>query len=587
MINVNYNENSKIYGVGFSEERAFCYKKELLKGLQKEFTNLEIVNHFPEDADVIILNLDKAALPLLESQLPNDHCFVILIAHEITRVLMPYFKLADHVIFINELQNFVCTEYVDVEIPSSSILPYPFAEEHEKEHNYDNVITYIEGDNFEEEKRYYMSRAEQMLTFFPMENIKKYYFLCEVPDGQEKKFKAVEKILKKKVDERFILLNANKLTYQETMDIIKTCPHGQLFTQEQTIKEYLKDIEDGSHSPMFTSLKESPILAAMLQLCVRTAPLHGKSYYNYNNVEESTWEEWVEDVQEVLENLYTKTTQEKIDRKAAIEVDTIESLNIVKGAPLSNDFIFSICFRNQEEKIIRCIDSLVNQTGGHDFGLAFVSDVSTDGSVQTIIDHMKGKNIDYVLVDNKDRKLASRNFYNVAHLLTTNDDSVIIEVDGDDFLATDEALSILKSYYDQGALKTNGSYKMYPEEQTFTGQEDLERNHRRFDVTKPWHLEQCTAWLHLRTSKRGLIRKVEIDHFLEKRSKKWLLERHDSAVHPRLIELAGDKAIFVEEILYCYDVSGDDHDHDGENKAKEVIASYTKYDKIYHPISYC
>ena len=82
-----------------------------------------------------------------------------------------------------------------------------------------------------------------------------------------------------------------------------------------------------------------------------------------------------------------------------------------------------------------------------------------------------------------------------------------------------------------------------------------------------------------------MVKSIEIDYFLERKSKEWLTDRHDSIIHSKLIELAGDKTAFIEDILYSYDVSGDNHDHEGDDNGKEILRTYKKIDKMYYPLT--
>lgn len=585
MINKINTQELNIYGIGFNEQIACCFKKELLNGIRPFISKMEITNDIPTDADVIILNLDVAnSIPLLQKSLPADDCFVIVIAHEITRKTLPYIKLADHVVFINQIQHYLCDEFLNLNIESHTIFPYPFGSEVDTAHDLKNAFVYFEGDQFSFEENDFLIRAELILQYLPIPEITQFHFVIEHWDENEN-FETLQKQLNK-LDKRITAINANELAYDELIELISTCPYGHVFKKEITIEMYVEAMENQQAFILFDALEESPVLAAMMNLSVAMNPSYEKSFYNYTNSQHNNWQNWGNEINDIISTKYTDSKKQKEKARTQITKDQLTDLNIIAGQPLVNNYVFSICFRNQEDKIERCIESIINQTGNHDIGLAIVSDQSTDDSCIRITQLLKDKNIDFVLVDNKDRKYASRNYYNVAHLLTQNDEAVISEVDGDDFLASNEVVSILDGYYKKGALKTNGSYQMYPKEQTFTSQEELQLNHDHFDPAKPWYLDQCTAWLHLRTAKRHLICKVEIDHFLERKSKKWLTDRHDTAVQPRIIELAGEHAVFVKEVLYNYDVSGENHDHSGDDAEQNLIVSYQKYDTIYYPIAY-
>ncbi|MNJ56993.1 hypothetical protein D3C77_525640 [compost metagenome] len=144
------------------------------------------------------------------------------------------------------------------------------------------------------------------------------------------------------------------------------------------------------------------------------------------------------------------------------------------------------------------------------------------------------------------------------HLLVENDDSYIIELDGDDYLYTDNVLSILHSAIEKGALKTRGNLVVDNGVQIKRGLFEKEKNSD--DFSKPRNLSKCAGWYHLRMTQRSILKRVEIEHFLERNKGKWLIFTHDASVHSRAIELSKGRIVSIEEELYAYDLTGNNHD---------------------------
>ena len=570
-----------IFGLGFEEGNKSCFKRYLLEQFKKKLPGIEISNTVPDQSCIAIINLDKQSLPILEKTIPTDDSYVVLILHDLTRSTIPYLKIADHVVYINEVQKFVCEGVLDLNYPSS-VLPYPFGEELPKGRS-ENCFVYMEGDGFLLDDSYYENRIQQALQWHHDENIKRYCFVFEVNSSAKQRFQEF-KVKMSATDSRFRMYDSKEMTVEEIYALLNESFCGQLFKNEITLEQYLDALENSQSAILHDVLSASPILAVMRAVNIETSPSIEKTFYNYNFKKTGAWSDWHNLINHLLKEDVHEVRLAKTKAISTIEVDSLSDLNILYGKPLVNDYVFSICFRNQEEKIIRCLDSIKNQAGNKDFGIVMVSDKSSDNSVKKILDYIQDCGIDICLVDNQERKYASRNFYNVIHSLVSNDESVIMEVDGDDFLSGNDVLTTLDSYYSKGAWKTNGSYKMYPEGQLFANDKGVEFNHQNYDVSNPWSL-RCTSWLHLRTAKRFLLQQVELKYFLERKSKKWLTDRHDSAIQPRVIELAGEKAVFVKEILYCYDVSGENHDHSGDSIDKLIFEDYKKTDKLYYPSS--
>ena len=172
---------------------------------------------------------------------------------------------------------------------------------------------------------------------------------------------------------------------------------------------------------------------------------------------------------------------------------------------------------------------------------------------------MKKRNVPFVFVANKSRKYFTRNLYNAVNLLSTDDDSIIIEVDGDDYLEQIDVLQVLHRYYKHGAEKTFGSFRQVSDAVN-SNFGDTDEIHTRIDTRQPWNLDVCTSWLHLKTYRRELFRKVPLPYFLERGSSEWLRLGEDMVVHPKMIELSDGRTAYVADTLYVYDVSGDEHD---------------------------
>ena len=255
------------------------------------------------------------------------------------------------------------------------------------------------------------------------------------------------------------------------------------------------------------------------------------------------------------ENYKEASFEHKREMKKNADIDTFDDIHVITGEPLSNRYVFVVNFRNQKKKIFRCIDSILNQNKNYDFGIAVTDDCSDDDSVRIALEILKDSGVDHIVTQTRERKYSAKNLYNAVHLLVSNPETVIIEVDGDDFLYSDKVLETIDEHYSLGILKTFGNFITYPDKW-----EEMEENTRNIDINMPWHQGKCSSWLPLRSFKKYLFEKVELDYFLDKRDKTWLKISDDASINPRMMELAEGKVQFIKEHLYAYDVSGTEHD---------------------------
>lgn len=277
-------------------------------------------------------------------------------------------------------------------------------------------------------------------------------------------------------------------------------------------------------------------------------------------------------------------------KRESAATDALKSLNVVQGRPLDNHFVVSILYRNAGNKLLRAIDSVLRLAKGHDVGVALVDDCSTDNSLKAAAVLLHESNINAVVVQNLDRKYAARNYYNMIHQLTCNDDSIIIDLDGDDYLNTELNVfgTLQRAYADGHTLKTLGSYQLFSDApQASLDRSEFYQSMKYFaqdnpvDFQQPWNIPTCPSWKHLRTSKRSLIRRVEIPYFMERSGTQWLRMEHDISVHSRAIELADGRVKTLFDKLYIYDVSGDNHDNHTQSRTKN---SYIY--KLFHAFTF-
>lgn len=273
--------------------------------------------------------------------------------------------------------------------------------------------------------------------------------------------------------------------------------------------------------------------------------------------------------QETVQNIIA-TQKASFGKKMYPLTDTIDSLNIVMGTPLENAFIVSILYRNAGVKLQRAIQSVISSRGNYDVGIALIDDCSTDGSLSSALELIEKNNIPCVVVANKERKYAANNYYNVIHNLTTNDQSILIDLDGDDYLNPEEdVFAVLSRHYGfEHVQKIIASYSLLTD---IAGESESSSEFLQLmqyfsetqdqNINNPWNLTVCASWKHLRSTRLALLRKVEIDYFMERDKSKWLRMEHDISVHSRAIELASKQVRTIPNRLYVYDLTGENHDN--------------------------
>ena len=202
----------------------------------------------------------------------------------------------------------------------------------------------------------------------------------------------------------------------------------------------------------------------------------------------------------------------------------------------------------------RCIESIFSQTYKN-YKIIFADDASEYSISQKrhIRETLKG----HIVVFNKKRLYAVENIYKALHGYADNDNAVIVNVDGDDWLYGNNVLSTVASYYLRcNCLLTYGdciiwdgksmSKKLASAEKEYTNIAYPQKIHDKGSYRKELFFP-----LHLRTWKNWLYKMIEIDDFKDEKGN-WLKYCVDMAMYFPMLEMAAGNCCVINKPLYVY-----------------------------------
>lgn len=248
-----------------------------------------------------------------------------------------------------------------------------------------------------------------------------------------------------------------------------------------------------------------------------------------------------------------------------IELDTMDTLNILSNQKtLSSDYIFVICYRNQEHRIVRCIDSIINQHFTQSFGVILIDDASTDNSFIIASNHLINNGINCVCVKNNNRKFLARNLYNAVNIIANNNESVIIQLDGDDYLNTSlNTLDVLDTIYSNGFKQTFGNFLYSNNTKNTPNSYNLNLPH---DIRQCWNHYYCESWSPLKSYKVYIFKQIPLELFFESDSTEWIRMGDDCILPPVMMDICGVNSVkFITSPLYVYDYNESNSHHDTIN----------------------
>jgi glycosyltransferase involved in cell wall biosynthesis len=231
---------------------------------------------------------------------------------------------------------------------------------------------------------------------------------------------------------------------------------------------------------------------------------------------------------------------------------------------------------NNERWVSQNLKSILSQQYSN-YRIIYINDHSTDHTLSRVFQVLakEKKPIDIRVINNKERKGALANLYHAIH--TCMDDEIIVTVDGDDWLADPQVFTRLNAVYssEKPIWLTYGSFKLFPSNTVPPlypiPEEIIETNSFREFGFIQTHLRTFYAWLFKKICKEDLLYHGEFFPMT------W-----DQAMMFPMIEMAGERHAFLEEISYVYNRLNPINDDKVNQKLQSDLSSYILKQEPYH-----
>lgn len=241
-------------------------------------------------------------------------------------------------------------------------------------------------------------------------------------------------------------------------------------------------------------------------------------------------------------------------------------------------FVIIIPSYNNKSWYQKNLDSVLMQKYSH-YHVIYLNDNSTDGTGDLVAAYLQEKDKDrkVFLVDNSQRIGALANIYRAVQF--SQDNHVMVLLDGDDWLAHENVLSKLAVAY---ANKKN--WLVYSQFlQLPMNEHGWNRTFTKSEYQSP-NIPRNYSPSHLRTFYAGLFKKIKVEdlkHEGEFYSMTW-----DMAIMLPMVEMASDGHVqFISEVLYMYNHANPISDHCVDEKLQRNFCSVIAAKKKYAPIA--
>ena len=245
---------------------------------------------------------------------------------------------------------------------------------------------------------------------------------------------------------------------------------------------------------------------------------------------------------------------------------------------MSTRFKIIVPTYNTENWIQRCLLSIINQVHTN-FECIIYNDASTDRTGQKIDEFIAHFNDPrFRVVHNNVNRKALYNIIDGFNKLDTKSDpeSVLMIIDGDDYLFCEYSLSAVDQAYEQTeSLLTYGSFIHWP-----TGEVSFPRNFPPEVIRDNSYRSYKFISSHLRTFKSKLWHRIK-DEDLRDTDGSYFKTAWDVAFMIPMLEMAAGKFVYIPNILYVYNrwnpLSDDVINTADQNRVDYLIRSRPKY----------
>jgi glycosyltransferase involved in cell wall biosynthesis len=221
---------------------------------------------------------------------------------------------------------------------------------------------------------------------------------------------------------------------------------------------------------------------------------------------------------------------------------------------------------NNERWCIMNLRSVCEQDYPH-FHITYIDDCSSDATrllVEAFVayHHCADK---ITVIHNTQRCGAMKNLYSA--IWACPDDTIVVTLDGDDMLADNKVLSKLAAIYrEYDVWMTYGQFKEWPYGNMGWNRQvpvEIQRNNtfRQWDAA-PSHLRTFYAWL---------FKKIKLEDFFHEG--KFYVMTWDLAMMFPMIEMAGDRYMFISDVLYLYNIANVLNDHKVDINLQRSLAN--------------
>ena len=269
--------------------------------------------------------------------------------------------------------------------------------------------------------------------------------------------------------------------------------------------------------------------------------------------------------------LFTLVIFQSVDNQRKNEVTPAKKISENKH------FTIVIPSYNNANYYKKNLDSIFSQDYKN-FNVVYIDDSSTDKTYELVKTYLEQHNVldNVTLIHNSQNQKALYNLYHAIHSL--KNDTIVVIVDGDDWLPSNDVLSYLNATYQNPKVwLTYGEYQEFPNDMP-----GISAPVKRSILKKAKARSIPWKFSHLRTFYAGLFKEIKLEDLMYKGT--FFDVGYDMAIMYPMIEMARVHTYYTPKISYIYNhdspLNDDKVRQDHQLNIAKVIRAQNIYPKL-------
>lgn len=235
----------------------------------------------------------------------------------------------------------------------------------------------------------------------------------------------------------------------------------------------------------------------------------------------------------------------------------------------NNHFVIVVCSYNNKNVYKKNLQSIFCQDYS-DYHVVYIDDNSPDGTYEAVLGYINEHSLSHkiTLIHNPVNTRQLRNTYYAIHNFS-NDDDIIIILDGDDWFINDKVLSALNSIYQDPKIWM--TYGNYLQDKGYLVVPNFRKPHT-YD-TANLRIKHATPPPHLRSFYSWLFKQIHLEDLMSEGA--FIPMAADMAYLFPMLEMAQNHHLPIQQVFYIYNTSGALNCYHN-NESKKLQAKYSK-----------